>query len=193
MTVRVADPGVEAPGFTLVEMMVVLLLIGIVTALILPELSGTLEDARLRAAGRELVGVIGVASSRAITQGRTHQVRFDTGAGRYTLHEAADDGGAGDRFAPVPDVPGGEGQVDARISMEIRQTADDAADDGDWRGPFFVRNGDAEDHDGRSFSFYPDGTADAGDVVLRDRDGFRLALRINPVTAGVRIIELERE
>ena len=30
-------------------------------------------------------------------------------------------------------------------------------------------------------------------IVLRDRDGFRLALRINPVTARVRIIELARE
>ena len=49
---------------------------------------------------------------------------------------------------------------------------------GDWSEPIF---------------FYPDGTADASEIVLRDRDGFRLALRINPVTARVRIIELARE
>ena len=33
----------------------------------------------------------------------------------------------------------------------------------------------------------------AGEILLRDRAGFRLALRINPTTARVRIIELERE
>jgi len=44
-----------------------------------------------------------------------------------------------------------------------------------------------------AITFYPDGTADASEILLRDRDGFRVALRINPVTARVRIIELARE
>ena len=42
-------------------------------------------------------------------------------------------------------------------------------------------------------AFYPDGTADAARLMLRDREGFRLALRINPITARVHIVEMERE
>ena len=44
-----------------------------------------------------------------------------------------------------------------------------------------------------TISFYPDGTADAGDILLRDREGFRLLLQINPVTARVHVVEMERE
>ena len=42
-------------------------------------------------------------------------------------------------------------------------------------------------------AFYPDGTADAAAFLLRDRDGFRLLLQINPITARVHVVEMERE
>ena len=37
------------------------------------------------------------------------------------------------------------------------------------------------------------GTADAAEIILRDRDGFRLYLRINPITARVELVDLERQ
>ena len=40
-------------------------------------------------------------------------------------------------------------------------------------------------------TFYPDGTADARQIELADRDGFRLALRINPITSRVQITAME--
>ena len=40
-------------------------------------------------------------------------------------------------------------------------------------------------------TFYPDGTADARQIELTDRDGFRLALRINPVTSRVQVTAME--
>jgi prepilin-type N-terminal cleavage/methylation domain-containing protein len=39
-------------GFTLLELMVVCVVIGVMTAMILPEMRGTLEEARLRSSGR---------------------------------------------------------------------------------------------------------------------------------------------
>jgi hypothetical protein len=47
--------------------------------------------------------------------------------------------------------------------------------------------------DGVAIAFYPDGTADSGDIILRDQEGFRLGLRINPITARVHLVEMERE
>ena len=38
-----------------------------------------------------------------------------------------------------------------------------------------------------SVTFYADGTADERQIELADRDGFRLALRINPVTSRVKV------
>ena len=44
-----------------------------------------------------------------------------------------------------------------------------------------------------AISFYSDGTADDREVVLRDQEGFGLALQINPITARVKIVELPRK
>src|SRR5512141_2261447 len=59
-------------GFTLIEMMVVIILIGILTAAIIPEMRGTYQDALLRATSRELINEFGLASSRAISRNQVH-------------------------------------------------------------------------------------------------------------------------
>lgn len=176
-------------GFSLVELMVVLVLIGIMTAAILPEMRGTYEDALLRATSRRLVDVCHLAYSRAVSLNQTHRVHFDRSNGRYFIEKAEEHLG----FARARDIWGGEGVLDSRISMEIRRQGEAppaAMDPGSSAPPeeeIEVRTSD------QGIAFYSDGTADGGEIVLRDRDGFRLALRINPVTARVRIVELERQ
>ena len=89
------------------------------------------------------------------------------------------------------DVPGGEGKLDTRISIQIRKQVADA-----WTAPPASSGSTNELRTGtstESIAFYPDGTAEAGEILLRDRDGFGLALLINPTTARVRIVQLERE
>ena len=180
-------------GFSLVELMVVIVLIGIMTAVIVPELKGTYEDALLRATSRRLVDVFHLAYSRAVSLNQLHRVRFDKMNGRYFIERAVQAGENGRGFVPARDIPGGEGTLDRRISIDIRKQ-DEAPPSVTDQG---MSAASEEDQDvrnrGEGFSFYSDGTADAGEVVLRDRDGFRLALRINRVTARVQIVELERQ
>jgi Tfp pilus assembly protein FimT len=168
--------------------MVVIVLIGIMAAMIVPEMKGSYEDALLRATSRRLVDVFHLAYSRAVSLNQLHRVRFDRITGRYFIERA----GNGSGFVPARDVPEGEGTLDRRISVEFRKQ--------DEAPPTEVDPGTSsasEDPEVRTkdaaFAFYADGTADAGEVLLRDRDGFRLALRISPVTARVQIVELERQ
>src|SRR6185503_4211867 len=49
------------PGFSLIELMVVIVLIGIMAAMIVPEMKGTYEEALLRATSRRLVDVFHLA------------------------------------------------------------------------------------------------------------------------------------
>lgn len=149
-------------AFTLIELMVVIIVIAIMSAVIVTEMSGTFQDALLRSSSRQLISVFSLASSRAISLNRLVRVHIDRGTGRYLLERHS----RGDDFVPAG-VPGGEGKLDSRVSVRLEE--------------------------GESINFYPDGTADGEEVVLRDREGFGLALRVNPITARVEVLQLERQ
>src|SRR6185295_11839723 len=76
-------------GFTMIELMVVIVLIGIMTAMILPEMKGTYEDALLRSETRKLADVFSLANSRAITLNQLQRVRIDAKSGRFSVESGA--------------------------------------------------------------------------------------------------------
>ena len=164
--------------------MTVIVIIGIMTAMIIPEMRGTFEDALLRSTSRNLVSVFDLASSRAVSLNQLHRVRLDTSTGEYVVERRVRDGGR-ETFLPLKDVSGCSGSLDKRITIEVRRPEDAATDAGDSLKP--VPNLT------EAISFYADGTADAALVTLQDRDGVRLGLKLNPITARVQIVEGVRE
>lgn len=178
-------------GFTLVELMVVIFLIGILTASIIPSMQGTLEAERLHAQSRRLVGAIELAYSRAVTLSQPHRLRLNTNEHRFFLETRMPGPDGEAAFAPIPYTPGAEGELDSRISVSLLSS--EAALEPEPNGA------PAESGEPQRLppvdqppTFYPDGTADAVTLLLQDRQGFRLALQVNPVTARVRIRELPR-
>ncbi len=113
-------------AFTLMEMVVVVVVIGIISAMIIPEMKGTFDDALLRSTGRELMNVFSLASSRAVSFNQSCRVQLDTQTGRYLVERQVRDGGRED-FVPLKDVSGAEGRLDPRIAVEIRQSGEDSA------------------------------------------------------------------
>lgn len=162
-------------GFSLVELMVVVTVLLALTVMILPELGGTLEGELLRAAGRELVGVMELAQSQAVISQRAHRLRIDERDGRFWIEAPLGEGQPG--FAPAPGLPGSVGEIDRRIRLQVRTAGEDASREGS----------------SGTIHFRPDGTAEAGEVLLEDREGFRLALQVHPTTARVRAINLGRK
>ena len=175
-------------GFTLIELMVVIVIISILTALMIPEMSGTFQDALLRASSRELINVFDLAYSRAVSLNQVRRVRIDETNGRYLVEKQVQERGQ-ENFVPADDVPGSHGQLDARIAVEFHPEGEFAADEtASLESPVAGNSPDEA-----LIVFYPDGTADAGTILLRDREGFRLRLQINPVTARVRVVGMEHE
>jgi hypothetical protein len=166
----------------------VVAVIGILTAVMLPEMKGSFQDALLRSAGRDLVDTCDLTGSRAVSLNQVRRVRLEESAGRYVVEKQAQPDG-GDDFVPVDDMPASHGELDSRISLEFRPPGEGLST-GDAAG-----GSPAESAAPRpvSIAFYPDGTADAGAIVLRDRQGHQLLLRINPVTARVRVEDVTRE
>lgn len=173
-------------GFTLVELMVVVVIIGIITAVIIPEMKGSFEDALLRSTSRKLVDVFSLANSRAVAMNRPQQVRLDWKNGRYFVESGGRD--RGQEFSARTGPENLQGTVDNRISIEIRRP-EEVAEADETKSSTQI----ASSKQGETIRFYPDGTADAVQFILRDRAGFRLGLQINPVTARVHVMELARE
>jgi prepilin-type N-terminal cleavage/methylation domain-containing protein len=176
-------------AFTLIELMVVIVLIGILSALIIPELKGGYQDALLRSTSRNLVNVFSIASSRAVSMNQLHRVRLDAKTGRYVIEKRTRETPQGDEFAPLKDVSEAEGTLDTRISIQVRTPEQMPAEAPETASSNVAANGPTLD----TISFYSDGTADSAELLLRDRQGFRLLLRINSITSRVKILELNRE
>ena len=72
-------------GFTLVEMMVVIAIVGIIAAAVVPNFIGWRNNAKLSQAARQVYSDLQTARTTAIKTNSTVSVDFDTGANNYTL------------------------------------------------------------------------------------------------------------
>lgn len=117
-------PGISkravAAGFTLVELIVVIVLMGVMAAMIVPEMRGTYGDERLRAGGRELLNVCALASSRAVSFNAVHRVHVDSASRKFRMERRTRTADRGLAFVPVRGVAGCEGQLGEHITVRIR-------------------------------------------------------------------------
>ena len=170
----------DAPcnAFTLVELMVVMTVIAIIAGVMVLEMGGSYEDALLKSNARKLIDVCDAASNRAIAVHQAQILKIDVSSGKFVVKAKAQE-------AEESDAQVTEGELDKRIALMIRQPEREEQDE----------DVDATDGDGDAvksdvITFYPDGSADAREFLLRDRAGVELLLRMNPTTSRVRIVEM---
>ena len=154
------------PGFTLIELMVVIIILAVLAGAIVQQFSGTYHDAVLRATSRDLLSVMNLAYSQAVTLNQEFRFRMDRNTHRYWLETLSSD----QRFEKALGLPFAEGSIDERLSARVRRSQELSSQDG---AGGMSRSGwqeEAETPPG-SITFYPDGTADAGEIELRDHPG----------------------
>lgn len=88
----------ESSGFSFVELMVVIALIGILSAIVLPGFLRSLPEKRLKNAARNLYADMQRARLLAVKENRTVRIRFDTTDNFYYLDDdnSGDYNGTGD-------------------------------------------------------------------------------------------------
>jgi prepilin-type N-terminal cleavage/methylation domain-containing protein len=89
-------------GFTVNELTVALMLIGIVLAIASPRVKGALERTATRVAADEFMTTHMLARSVAVRYGRTAELHIDVGAGRFWVEaDTSANGGSRDTVGPI--------------------------------------------------------------------------------------------
>ncbi len=72
-------------GFTLVELMITVALVGIIAAIGGLTFHSYTANRNLKSAAREIVSDFFVYRARAVSEGKTYRIAFDTGGNSYTI------------------------------------------------------------------------------------------------------------
>ncbi|MFC1707759.1 prepilin-type N-terminal cleavage/methylation domain-containing protein [Planctomycetota bacterium] len=91
-------------GFTLVELIVVIVIIATIMAFVIPAIDRITPKHSLRAAARDIAGTIDLVRGTAAGKGRVMAVYYDLDAGTYTIYGPPPEGELGERpwgLAPV--------------------------------------------------------------------------------------------
>jgi len=195
-------------GFTLTELVVVLVIMGIMAAMVIPQMQGSYEDALLRSSSRKIISALGLAYAQTVSKNQIHRMRLEMGPSatatsttstststtatrRYVIEKKARGVASNDGFVPVRDLGGSEGEIDSRIMIQMRHVeAETTSMSGETENN---GNGNGGFEPVEAITFYPDGTADGTEILLQDRAGFKLVLQVNPVTGRVEIVEPQGE
>ncbi|NOY77763.1 MAG: prepilin-type N-terminal cleavage/methylation domain-containing protein [Calditrichaeota bacterium] len=96
--VSVKTTGKQSDGFTFIEVVVVITILGILAAVAIVTLSTSSSDFQLNAAARKIISDVQYAQDLSMTTGNRVQVKFEIANNRYSLLWADD--------SPVPNIMG---------------------------------------------------------------------------------------
>lgn len=185
-----------ADGFTLVEMLIVLVLVGTAVGFSIESFRNFREAQRARSGATQLLTVLNTAKSRAVTLNQVAIVDFSPGGlatsdGFYEVFIDLDDDGVRDAgenaAANLTDVTSRSGMIGYQLpaNMSFAQPGGVAT------GPLGIPTAaDGVTFTGDLISFFPDGTSpEAGHVTMVDPSGRTFAVTL---TAGgaVRVYRL---
>ena len=115
-------------GFTLLELLVVLFIVGLLAALVPPLFSGAVPGAKLKGAARDLAATLHYARSQAITRNSEIEVHLSTGSPQqYRIGK--------ERATVIP----------AGIKMDVVQTAEPDSPEPEHRVVKFFPDGSASE------------------------------------------------
>lgn len=171
-------------GFTFLELVVVLVIMGLALALIAPDVRKSVETLRHRTAIRELAAALRHARSQAVHTKETYKVIIDTRKGVYTLAPSkvlryAGDGAekeAGTGSSSAPGISLRRGKLPPGLVVEREEESYSSSGREDLL----------------EIRFYAKGNSSGSSLILKwGKTGYHL--NVDAITGKVRIKSLEKE
>jgi type II secretion system protein H len=152
-------------GFTLVEIVIVLLVMCLVAAITYPSIARGRTAFHLRAVGRDVIGAMRLARETAVTEQKVMVVQIDSQSQRITV---SDEVGEGARSMSMPS--------DVRIEGVTRSKEGDATTAAQANlDPLLIR-------------FLPNGSAESALMMLVADTGASLKIATDPITGSARVV-----
>ena len=169
-------------GFTLLELIVVLVIVGLVTALAAPRMIGSLTRAHLRTSVQKVASALRYARSQAVSQRAIYSAVFDFEKNGCVIdakkETESDDPNAEVEEQAAETDGSGENKISEAKSYELPETVK-------------IEKGviGEEEFESESFEilFYPAGNSTGGTVVLIDEKENRFQIDIDPITGMVKM------
>ncbi|GAB4334379.1 MAG: hypothetical protein Kow0089_03580 [Desulfobulbaceae bacterium] len=160
----------RARGFTMVELLVVMLLISLVTAFSIPRIRTGLFSDELKTASRKLVGFLTGVSQDAVRSHRAYELTFDLDKGLVTA-------------MPVGSVvfADDKDQKDPRRKLSLP--------DGVRIVDVDTAHGGKDEEGGAALYFSDKGYVDKTAIHLRAEDGREMTLVLSPFMGVVRVLD----
>lgn len=192
-------PGRRRTGFTLVEVMLVVVIIGIASAVALPAFAKSYRGAKLRTSVRMVLAMHRNAQSKAVLGQEYTALLFDVRKGTVELVEQSGarrmqdsffgeiggggGGGMGSVMSGSDFAGGGGGDADgdgaAVSSFALRRLEDTVS--------FESFSGGREIDELFYVSYYPSGRCEGYTVTLADGEGRRRSVTVDPVTGKAKV------
>ncbi len=160
-------------GFSLIELLVVLVIISVFSAFVVPKVAGTLSNVALKTASKRVAASLRYARSRAITESVPYVALLDLNQNRMTIKSDINSTDKEDETAPLKP---GENRI-KRYTLPGDVKFKDA------------RAFDGSESDSRFFAvvFMPSGCSSGGTVLLENNRKHEFAIKIDFITGTVRV------
>jgi general secretion pathway protein H len=152
-------------GFTLVEIVLVLLVMCLVAVVTYPSIARGRTAFHLRAVGRDVIGVMRLARETAVTEQKVMVVQIDNQNQRITV---SDEVGEGPRSMSMPS--------DVRIAGVTRSKVENAATPAQANQNLLL------------VRFFPNGSAESAVIVLVADTGASLKIATDSITGSARVV-----